>query len=183
VLAQSGKFELILDPGLSLTAGGRGENPKAGDWTEEDVKADLFSKLSVRFSFVWAAVHRQGKTDDGIFPTAYHIKVALRDANAIWLSSGNWQSSNQPDIDPFGANATLPNLQQIYNREWHVVIESSALATVFERFLSWDMEQAEPLNVQPDRVERPDLLVPDRSRRACENTNFLQAEKHQARRR
>ena len=46
VLAQSGKFELILDPGLSLTAGGRGENPKAGDWTEEDVKADLLSKLS-----------------------------------------------------------------------------------------------------------------------------------------
>ena len=106
-------------------------------------------------------MHRQGKTDDKIFPTAYHIKVALRDSNAIWLSSGNWQSSNQPDIDPFGANATLPNLQQIYNREWHVVIESLELATVFERFISWDMEQAEPLNVQPDRVARPDLLVPD----------------------
>jgi len=161
VLAQSGKIELILDPGLSLTAGGRGENPKAGDWTEDDVKADLSSKLSDRFSFVWAAVHRQGKTEAGIFPTAYHIKVASRDANAIWLSSGNWQSSNQPDIDPFGANATLPNLQQIYNREWHVVIENAALASVFERFISWDMEQAAPLNVQPDRVERPDVLVPD----------------------
>jgi hypothetical protein len=39
VLVQSGKIELVLDPGLSLTAGGRGENPKSGDWTEEDVKA------------------------------------------------------------------------------------------------------------------------------------------------
>ena len=36
-----------------------------------------------------------GKT----FASAYHIKVAVRDRKSFWLSSGNWQSSNQPDID------------------------------------------------------------------------------------
>ena len=36
----------------------------------------------------------------GTFASAYHIKVAVRDHAAFWLSSGNWQSSNQPAIDP-----------------------------------------------------------------------------------
>ena len=32
-----------------------------------------------------------------IFRTAYHIKVAVRDHSTFWLSSGNWNNSNQPE--------------------------------------------------------------------------------------
>ena len=34
------------------------------------------------------------------FASAYHEKVAVRDSKAFWLSSGNWSSRSQPDIDP-----------------------------------------------------------------------------------
>ena len=95
-------FSLILDPGQSLANGGEPNNPKSGDFTEDTVRKDLTQKLRSKFSFVWAAVTRKGKVEQGIFPTAYHIKVAVRDGTAFWLSSGNWQSSNQPDIDPLG---------------------------------------------------------------------------------
>ena len=42
---------------------------------------------------------------NGLLASAYHIKVAVRDGAAIWLSSGNWQSSNQPDVHPFVARS------------------------------------------------------------------------------
>ena len=103
-------FSLILDPGQSLTNGDEPNNPKSGDFTEDTVRKDLKQKLRSKFSFVWAAVTRKGKVEHGIFPTAYHIKVAVRDGTAFWLSSGNWQSSNQPDIDPWVPTATLPNV-------------------------------------------------------------------------
>ena len=31
---------------------------------------------------------------EGWVASSYHIKVAVRDDEAAWLSSGNWQSSN-----------------------------------------------------------------------------------------
>jgi len=37
---------------------------------------------------------------NGWVASSYHIKVAVRDDEAAWLSSGNWQSSNQPPADP-----------------------------------------------------------------------------------
>jgi hypothetical protein len=54
-----------------------------------------------KFEHVWASVGA-GK----LIPSAYHIKVASRDGEEFWLSSGNWKSSNQPDIDPAGENST-----------------------------------------------------------------------------
>jgi len=157
--AKGGQFDLILDPGESLTAGGGGKNPKASDQHETVIRDDLISTLGQRFEFTWAAVKRSGKTDAGIFPTAYHIKVAVRDSGGIWLSSGNWQSSNQPNLDPLNGDANLPGLQRIYNREWHVVTENEALATTYEKFIKWDISQAEPLNVDSSHEARPDLLV------------------------
>lgn len=154
-------FSLILDPGQSLTNGDEPNNPKAGDFTEDTIRQDLKKTLKSNFSFVWAAVSRQGKVEQGIFPTAYHIKVAVRDGEAFWLSSGNWQSSNQPDIDPLGADRGLPNVQTIYNREWHVIVSHKGLADTYERFIKYDEQQAEPLNVSPQVAMRPDLFVPE----------------------
>lgn len=159
--ASNATFSLILDPGLSLTNGDEPNNPKSGDFTEENIRKDLQKKLKSNFGFVWAAVTRKGKVEGGIFPTAYHIKVAVRDGEAFWLSSGNWQSSNQPDIDPLGPDRGLPNVQQIYNREWHVIVNEPTLADTYERFIKYDEKQAEPLNVSPQAAMRPDLFVPE----------------------
>lgn len=152
---------LILDPGQSLSNGDEPNNPKSGDFTEDAIRKDLKKKLKSNFKFVWAAVTRKGKVEDGIFPTAYHIKVAVRDSESFWLSSGNWQSSNQPDIDPLGPDKALPNVQTTFNREWHVIVNEKKLADTYERFIKFDQDQAEPLNVSPQVAMRPDLFVPD----------------------
>jgi phosphatidylserine/phosphatidylglycerophosphate/cardiolipin synthase-like enzyme len=155
------EVSLILDPSISLSNGDEPNNPKSGDFTEDKVRADIKKKLKGRFEFVWAAVTRKGKVEHGIFPTAYHIKVAVRDGESFWLSSGNWQSSNQPDIDPLGKDRGLPNVQKMYNREWHVIVNNPQLADTYERFIKYDETQAEPLNVSPQSALRPDLVVSD----------------------
>src|SRR5262249_22718956 len=135
-------------------------NPKANDFTEDAVRYTLAQFLSNRFTFEWAAVALAGKTTGGIFPSAYHAKVAVRDGSAFWLSSGNWQSSNQPDIDPLGRDRNLPNVQQVFNREWHIIVEHSGLAALYEYFVLWDMWQASAFQVAPLMFSLPDLFVP-----------------------
>jgi hypothetical protein len=161
-------LKLVLDPALSLQDGGSGDNPKADDVDEDAIVAYLRQALGSRFEFVWAAVTHHGKVHDGIFPKAYHIKVAARDGTAFWLSSGNWQSSNQPPLEAvprnpssdFDFNAVLRK----YNREWHVVVENETLADTFATFIKWDLKQARPLQEEEDRGAMfeiwPDLLVP-----------------------
>ena len=158
-LARAGTLQLVLDPRISLSAGGDGENPKADDKTEDEVVGALRQRLRTRFAFDWAAVTQHDKTTGGIFPTAYHIKVAVRDGNAMWLSSGNWQSSNQPPFDPLNADAG--GVEGVYNREWHVVIDDARLAGLYERFIQYDATQAAPLQVQPETHARPDVLIPE----------------------
>jgi PLD-like domain len=157
--AKAATLRLILDPSVALSAGNDPINPKANDFPEDKVEQDLTTVLGKRFSFEWAAVSHQGKTTGGIFPTAYHIKVAVRDGKSFWLSSGNWQSSNQPNLDPLGPDKSLPGLQTTYNREWHVIVDHPALATMYEKFINWDFSQAQPFQLVAKRM-RPDLLVP-----------------------
>jgi hypothetical protein len=107
------------------------------------VENPLKSAIGKRLKFVWAAVTSRDKVKEGIFPNAYHIKVAVRDGKAFWLSSGNWQSSNQPDVDKL--KLAIRDLQQKYNREWHVLIQHPGLASLYEKFIKWDMQQAAPL--------------------------------------
>jgi pimeloyl-ACP methyl ester carboxylesterase len=160
---------LVLDPQLALSDGGSEDNPKADDLREDEVVGSLRQAIGGRFDFAWAAVTKKGKVHDGIFPKAYHIKVAVRDAKAFWLSSGNWQSSNQPpsDVVPFDQNADV-NLKSVlskFNREWHAVIENVSLARTFAKFIEWDLEQAKPLQVEGERgldeLNWPELLVPE----------------------
>ena len=76
-----------------------------------------------------------------MFPSAYHIKVMVRDSNTVWLSSGNLNNSNQPDIDPIGKPSSQDQATaKSSDRDWHVVIQSAELAKMFEAYLDNDFQ-------------------------------------------
>jgi hypothetical protein len=164
----TGKLRLNLDPGGPTGARTGGDGPKADDPTEDEILGRLRRGLGAeKLEFCWAAVKHDGRTSGGFFPTAYHIKVAVRDGEAFWLSSGNWQSSNQaPDeARPDGRDGwrRLRSFYGAYNREWHVVIENKALAALFEKYLSYDIEgarqfQAETRGPAPEPL--PEVFIP-----------------------
>lgn len=152
----SGSLKLILGPNASL-----GSGTKADDLPEETVVNRLEKALRQRFEHIFAVVSGRRR----VFANSYHIKVAVRDGNAFWLSSGNWQSSNQPDLNPLGADASIPGILQTYNRDWHVVVEHEGLAQMYEKFIEWDMElsgEAGGVEAAPEvEEELPDLFVPE----------------------
>jgi pimeloyl-ACP methyl ester carboxylesterase len=159
-----GELQIVLDPQLALQTGGDGENPKAHDRTEDDVREALEDSLAGRLSFVWAAVKTAGKVSESIFPSAYHIKLAVRDGRTFWVSSGNWQSTNQSPFPRPRPDETPTHFFQTFNREWHVVVDHPDLARTFEQYLKQDFKQAAPL--QSAEGERgvlvlPDLIVPE----------------------
>jgi hypothetical protein len=121
-----------------------------------DAVAKLERRLGAKFDHVWASTGA-GK----IVPKAYHIKVACRDGEEFWLSSGNWKESGQADIDPAGENSTFITPLRKHNREWHAIIKNTKLAECFENYLKWDFEEAQrvPLEEVPEPVW-PDVFVP-----------------------
>ena len=157
-----GPLKLVLDPALTLNRSKDPNSPKANDITEEVVRDELERAVGDRFTIAWAAVKRAGKTTGGIFASAYHIKVAVRDGTSFWLSSGNWQSSNQPDPERLGPGVDPDHLLRAYNREWHVVVDHPGLARVFEQYIEHDLAQAVPLQRALDDVLTgfPDVFVP-----------------------
>ena len=117
----------------------------------------LERKLGSKFDHVWASVG-SGK----IVPSSYHIKVACRDGEEFWLSSGNWKDSNQADIDPAGENSTLITPLRKHNREWHAIIQNEKLTECFEGYIKWDFQEAQrvPLEEAPEPIW-PDVFVPE----------------------
>jgi hypothetical protein len=153
------KFELILHPVPEKPAK---TGVKANDLDEEkNVIPPLEEKMKKRFEQTWATLVSK-KNPDGLFASAYHIKVAVRDGNAFWLSSGNWQSSNQPDVHPFVDHPKKlpPQFQRKYNRDYHAIISNKKLASIYEFYIKRDFElsaaQAEAVSFAP-----PDLFVPE----------------------
>jgi hypothetical protein len=130
---------------LSLVLDHPTRNPTA-DQSDEETAQDLNNKLSAALSFAWAPVRSSPEVHEWIFPTAYHIKLAVRDSVELWLSSGNWNNSNQPedapvsDPDPAHAAETFKNS----DRDWHVVITHQQLAQLYEAYLVNDRESALP---------------------------------------
>lgn len=121
----------------------------------EDIVNQLKTKLKKRFNHAWASVRGPSR----LFASAYHIKVAVRDHEEFWLSSGNWKPSGQPNCDPSADGTSMSQLLRSKNREWHVVIENKNLASQFERFLLFDLKEAETLEAAPINV--PDILIPE----------------------
>jgi hypothetical protein len=159
------KFELILHPVPEKPAK---SGVKANDLNEqEDVIDPLDEKMKQRFEQTWATLVSK-KNPEGLFASAYHIKVAVRDSTAVWLSSGNWQSSNQPDVHPFVENPDdLPaGFQRKYNRDYHAIIKNDKLASIYEFYTKRDFELSAAQADQdvsfalPDLSPQPDLFVP-----------------------
>ena len=124
--------------------------------TREAVE-DMMNRLgSGKFQHAWASVGA-GK----LITNAYHIKVASRDGEEFWLSSGNWKDSNQPNIDPAGEDSTLIGPLRDRNRDWHVIIENDKLAKMFQKYIEWDFKEAERVPVEEGLAEvLPELFVP-----------------------
>jgi PLD-like domain len=132
-----------------------GQGVKADDRPEAEVLGAIKTAAKGRFGFQWAPVFGDGAR----FASAYHIKVAVADSARFWLSSGNWQSSNQPN-DDVTAKVTS-TVQRKYNREYHAVIEHEGLANVFEGYLKFDFETAKQVeHPDPKDWEGPAVLVP-----------------------
>src|SRR6202012_6074872 len=126
------QFSLVLDHPP--------KNPSA-DQTDPDTVAELSKALAGEFTQAWALTRTDKDATAWVYPTAYHIKVAVRDRAAFWLSSGNWNNSNQPDIDPAANPADAPAARH-GDRDWHVVVEQPQLAGVFEDYIKHDLTVA-----------------------------------------
>lgn len=152
----SGSLKLILQNGEALPRPNEVDSPKANDLKETVVRARLKESLGNRFSFVTASVSGPNQ----VFANSYHIKVAVRDGRSFWLSSGNWQSSNQPNLNPLFEDSAVPEIHANYNREWHVVVDHPGMAEMYEKFLEWDMRLSREAGNAESGAFEPDVIVP-----------------------
>jgi PLD-like domain len=154
------EFELVLHP---VPEPPPKSGVKADDLAEEDeVIEPLEKKLKNRFGMAWATLVSKAHPE-GLWASAYHIKVAVRDGKAVWLSSGNWQSSNQPNVHPFADNpGKLPaGFQRKYNRDYHAIIINDHMASIYETYIKRDFELASAQAGAAESFAAPDLFVPE----------------------
>src|SRR5207253_3065943 len=114
-------LKMVTQPKFGIAAG------------TEDAVDDMTRRIGPKFQHGYASVG-SGK----LIPSDYHIKVASRDGEEFWLSSGNWKDSNQADIDPAGDHSTSIAPLREHNRDWHVIIANAQLARLFQRYIEWD---------------------------------------------
>jgi V8-like Glu-specific endopeptidase len=145
------KFTLVIQPGESI-----GDGTKVDDLADAEVISQLSKKLKRKFESAWVKIG----SVNGWVASSYHIKVAVRDSAAFWLSSGNWQSSNQPNANPVSENPPDAKWLKNYNREWHAVVEHAGLAKTYEAFLQNDFVHNRQ-NTPHEALAAPDLLLPD----------------------
>jgi phosphatidylserine/phosphatidylglycerophosphate/cardiolipin synthase-like enzyme len=144
VLGSSEKLTLTLD---SPPAKGSREQ------TVEETDQHLQAKLGQRLDFAWALAGLGHDAPAVAFPTSYHIKVAVRDGKSVWVSSGNFNSSNQPALDP-DDEAALADAAKKNDRDWHVICDCEPLAQVFRKYLLQDFATAAKAAKAPKRTKR-----------------------------
>ncbi len=126
---------------LTLTLDSPPEPPQKREQTVEKTHDDLATSLKKRLSFAWALAGLGTQAPAEAFPTSYHIKVAVKDSKLTWLSSGNWNTSNQPNVDP-SDHAALVNAAHVNDRDWHVICDCPQLAKLFRAFRVQDYTTA-----------------------------------------
>ncbi|HKY17979.1 MAG TPA: trypsin-like peptidase domain-containing protein [Rhizomicrobium sp.] len=141
---------------MAIQAGSnQGSGTKKDDLSDEKMVKGLKSALKSKFEYAWVKTGIK----NGWVATSYHIKVAVRDSRAIWLSSGNWQSSNLPKADPLGETPQKRSWLTTYNRDWHIVLENADIAKAYENYIRHDFTQNQALGGQ-ELVLAPDILLP-----------------------
>jgi PLD-like domain len=127
---------VLDDPGYDTTA---------REQTNDVTQAQLKTAVAKGLNFAWAAETADKHNSIHLFPAAYHIKVAVADSSAFFLSSGNFNTTNQPDIDPINKPTDKDaSTASVSDRDWHVIVESPALAATFENLILRDLQQALP---------------------------------------
>jgi len=122
-------YTMVLDhPALNATA---------NQSDEQTVQA--IGKADRKATVMWALTQTDPDTSKWIFPSAYHIKVAVRDSNAFWLSSGNWNVSNQPNL---AVRTPSRGALDTADRDWHVVVMDEGLAKLYEAYIAHDFQVA-----------------------------------------
>jgi len=127
------KLDLVLDDP---------NDPTKRDQTDDATRAQLANGLGTALTFAWALEAADPHVSAAIFPSAYHIKVIVRDGTAFWLSSGNLNRTNQPDIDPLQNAAAAKTVVPDCDRDWHVIVEHPGLASLFEAYINNDLAVA-----------------------------------------
>ena len=128
------EFEKVLGGGrtLQMVLDNPAPNPTR-DQTDSQTVTALETQLKTRAQIARALTRSDALVTGWIFPSAYHIKVIVRDRTAFWLSSGNLNNSNQPDP------AAPPKTE---DRDWHVIVEDATLAALFAAYLDQDFASA-----------------------------------------
>src|SRR5262249_45393048 len=105
---------------LTLTLDSPPEPPQKREQTVVKTHDDIASSLKKRLSFAWALAGLGTQAPAEAFPTSYHIKVAVKDSRATWLSGDNWNRTNKPRLDP-SDDAALGTASQANGRDRHVL--------------------------------------------------------------
>ena len=141
---------------------------KADDIPEKKTLRKLESIAGKRFKWASASLGA-----DGLFASAYHIKAAVwsriargrpAEDRVVWISSGNWQSSNQAPIDTEVADIGSLTWDEVasYNREWHALVAHKGLAATFRHHLEQDyVDNAAAAEREAPMPRLPDVLVPE----------------------
>jgi phosphatidylserine/phosphatidylglycerophosphate/cardiolipin synthase-like enzyme len=125
-LAGTKTLQMVLDSPTTKTDADH-------DQTDTQTVDELDHYLGNRAKVVRALSRPDPYAAEWMFPYDYHIKVIVRDDSTLWLSSGNLNNSNQPDL------ASPPSKE---DRDWHVIIEDSGLAKTFAAYLNQDFASA-----------------------------------------
>lgn len=118
------KVDLVLDHPA--------RNPTADQSDEQTVKA-LHGAFGAQFTQGWALERMDPFATAWIFPSASHIKVAVRDSTSMLLSSGNLNNSNQLNIEPMPITPLLTPDVGIYLKAV-VALIASARTSLYLQF-------------------------------------------------
>ncbi|POR51939.1 phospholipase D-like domain-containing protein [Bosea psychrotolerans] len=144
------KLTLVLDS----TRGSAGNNPLTPD--SEAMVRKMRETIDTKLETAWVKLG----SVNGWVNHDYHIKVLVRDGEALWLSSGNWKDSGQPTRDPAGDEDALRTMLRKTNREWHAVIEHPGLAKTYRTAILGDFEANR--DTRPEELGLPELYVESR---------------------
>jgi hypothetical protein len=114
--------------------------------TDWQTVQELQAKLGKRTKIARALTGMDKFVSASMFPTAYHIKVIVQDGGTFWISSGNLNNSNQPDLN---------HPPHVEDRDWHLIITDPELPKLFEAYLDYDYKTAAANQVpNPEEIER-----------------------------